>query len=354
VLEKLDRFLSHPWVRRPTALFAVYGLIAFFIGAVATVLGPVTHTFEHAEVLGIVGVVLMVAGMLVIIVVGLEVRRLRNEASQLPAVVDWPRTTVKGHKIEGNRHEGWFTTRGQGQRYVDDIGTAPFSKVCFRSETEDHRSPDFYEACVRADEVPQEIRLGKHQFQRHPPRIVVKDITDAGILIEERDTGQQKVRIIGYMAPHTSGSQPPSSAVEAGQETSRGPAPPDQAVATTQAPQLVFDEAPPELADMSPASLKELFAGRTDAQGAKLTEQHVGKSVRVSGDVAKVELATVNSVTIRAAVTMILFFDNGAAEQLLALNLGDKVVVSGQIHGLSDGFIGLNKCKLVEARGRVS
>jgi hypothetical protein len=127
--------------------------------------------------------------------------------------------------------------------------------------------------------------------------------------------------------------------------------PPDQAVV---APQLVFDEAPPELANMSPAFLTELFAGRTDAQGAKLTEQHVGKLVRVSGEVTKVELATVNSVTIRAAVTMILFFDDAAAEQLLALNLGDKVVVSGQIHGLSDGFIGLTKCKLVEARGRVA
>ena len=127
--------------------------------------------------------------------------------------------------------------------------------------------------------------------------------------------------------------------------------PPDQA---NVAPQLVFDEAPPELANMSPAFLTELFAGRTDAQGAKLTEQHVGKLVRVSGEVTKVELATVNSVTIRAAVTMILFFDDAAAEQLLALNLGDKVVVSGQIHGLSDGFIGLTKCKLVEARGRVA
>jgi hypothetical protein len=48
-----------------------------------------------------------------------------------------------------------------------------------------------------------------------------------------------------------------------------------------------------------------------------------------------------------------LFFDKDAEPQLLALNLGDKIVVSGRIHGISDGFVGLDKCKLIEARGRI-
>jgi hypothetical protein len=79
--------------------------------------------------------------------------------------------------------------------------------------------------------------------------------------------------------------------------TSKGPlltpllkddAPRDQAVVAAQAPLHVFDEPPPELADLSPASLKEIFAGRRDAQGDKFMEQHVDKSVRVSGEVARV------------------------------------------------------------------
>jgi hypothetical protein len=74
--------------------------------------------------------------------------------------------------------------------------------------------------------------------------------------------------------------------------------------------QRVFEESPPELADMSPALLTKLFAGKTEAQAAKLLEQHCGKPVRVSGVVQSVELPGTTQgngkVTIRGAVLLLL------------------------------------------------
>lgn len=133
--------------------------------------------------------------------------------------------------------------------------------------------------------------------------------------------------------------------------------PPEAQAVATHAPQLVFDEAPPELADMSPASLKELFAGRTDAQVVTLMKQHVGKSVRVSGEVEGVEFGKIPWVQLKAAVTLQLFFDADdydVESVLLALNMGDEIVVSGQIWKIREFLISLDKCKLIQARGRVS
>jgi hypothetical protein len=134
------------------------------------------------------------------------------------------------------------------------------------------------------------------------------------------------------------------------------PPPPEDPTGAMETSHLVFDEAPPELADMSPASLKELFAGRTEAQSSKLLEQHIGKSVRVSGEVTKVEFAAfTTSVSLHAAVNLLLFFDKDAEPQLLVLNLGDEVAVSGQIQKFpTETMISLEKCKLIEARGRRS
>jgi hypothetical protein len=39
---------------------------------------------------------------------------------------------------------------------------------------------------------------------------------------------------------------------------------------------------------------------------------------------------------------------------LLALNMGDEIVASGDIWSINKTLISLDKCKLVEARGRVS
>jgi len=126
-----------------------------------------------------------------------------------------------------------------------------------------------------------------------------------------------------------------------------------------QASQLVFDEAPPELANMSPASLTELFAGKTDAQADTLMKQHVGKPVRVSGEVSKVEFGQISQVVLDrdAPVSLLLFFDADdydAKPLLLALNKGDKIVASGQIYKIHETTVSLDNCKLIEARGRVS
>lgn len=122
--------------------------------------------------------------------------------------------------------------------------------------------------------------------------------------------------------------------------------------------QRVFEDAPLELASMSSASLPELFAGKTQAQAAKLLEQHRGKSVRVSGVVESVELPGMTQgngkVTIRAAVLLLLFFDadKDIESQLLALNIGDSLTVSGQIHTIAANLVALDKCKIIEARGQ--
>ena len=59
------------------------------------------------------------------------------------------------------------------------------------------------------------------------------------------------------------------------------------AVATAPTRQVVFDDAPPELADTSPASLMELFAGRTEAQAATLLKQQSRSGHEHNGEVAE-------------------------------------------------------------------
>jgi hypothetical protein len=139
-----------------------------------------------------------------------------------------------------------------------------------------------------------------------------------------------------------------------------------QDVTTPQTPELIFDEAPPELAGMTTDSLRALLAGRTNAQIHKLMEQHLGKLVRVSGEVEVVDLGvSVASVKLKTPIPLLLFFDTEKGYDpepvLLTLNEGDKIVASGQIRKFEQsifmGFVGLivalDHCRLVEAR-RVS
>lgn len=125
--------------------------------------------------------------------------------------------------------------------------------------------------------------------------------------------------------------------------------------------QPLFDEAPPELAHISLTSLKDSFAGRTQAQGDKLMEQHVGKPVRISGEVERVALgshAGIPSVTLKATSALLLFFDPeddyDPVPIVLALNVGDKIVVSGRVDRLAPEMVSLDHCRLIEARGRVA
>ena len=125
----------------------------------------------------------------------------------------------------------------------------------------------------------------------------------------------------------------------------------------TRAPQLIFEKAPPELANLSRDSLKALFAGRTEAQGRALMKQHVGKPVRVFGEVEDVKLTGTPRVDLRSAVALLLFFDADDYDPgpvLLSLHIGDKIVVSGQIHEFTEAVVFLDQCRLIETRGRVS
>jgi tRNA_anti-like len=129
------------------------------------------------------------------------------------------------------------------------------------------------------------------------------------------------------------------------------------------APQLVFDEAPPGLADMTETSLRELFASRTKAQADELLKQHRGEPVRVSGEVGDVDLTGTPSVhLLSSGIALLLFFDADdydARPSLLSLHHGDKIVVSGQIHSFTTSTIaghigisiGVDKCKLLNTRG---
>jgi hypothetical protein len=86
-------------------------------------------------------------------------------------------------------------------------------------------------------------------------------------------------------------------------------------------------------------------------------EQHIGKAVRVSGDVEGVEFGAFRTVNLKSATTLRLYFDADgydAEPLLLALSPGDKILVSGQIYRMHEKSVSLDKCKLIEARGHVS
>ncbi len=122
----------------------------------------------------------------------------------------------------------------------------------------------------------------------------------------------------------------------------------------------IFDHAPPELADMTRASIVDLFAGRTQAQGDKLMRHHVNKPVRVSGTVAAVALGGpplhLPRVTLEGAITLLLFFDPDDDYDpepiVLALNKGDKIVASALVHQLTAEMVSLHHCKLIDVRGK--
>jgi hypothetical protein len=122
-------------------------------------------------------------------------------------------------------------------------------------------------------------------------------------------------------------------------------------------PGHIFEGAPPELASMTPASLKEARSGRTDAQAQLLMEQHQGKPVRVAGKVENVDFSTaVPSVGLNGVVRHLCFFDPAEdydpKPTLLALNKGDKIVVSGDTFRFGETSVSLDHCRLVEVRGR--
>jgi hypothetical protein len=112
---------------------------------------------------------------------------------------------------------------------------------------------------------------------------------------------------------------------------------------------------------MTPATLKEIWSGRTDAQASKLLEHHLGESVRVSGVVERVTLGTsIPSVSLerKSTASVLLFFDPAPGYDpkptVLALNLGDHILVSGTIHGFGKTTVSVDHCRLIEARGRAS
>jgi hypothetical protein len=128
-----------------------------------------------------------------------------------------------------------------------------------------------------------------------------------------------------------------------------------QTEATEYSRQPIFDQALPELADMSPASLQELFAGRTDAQAETIVKQHVGKPVRVSGVVEGVDLGhsgEIPQVHLRSGAAQLLLFSDDHDSELAfrALNVGDRIVVSAEIYRIVKNLVSLIKCKLIDVR----
>ncbi len=143
--------------------------------------------------------------------------------------------------------------------------------------------------------------------------------------------------------------------------TSLPPSIAPQAESLEDARQPIFEQAPPELADMSAASLKDSFAGRTEAQGNTLMEQHVDKPVLVSGEVERVAIirpSGIPTVTLRSTPILLLFFDPDddydPVPIVLSLNAHDRIVVSGRIHQIDPTSVSLHHCKLIEAHGRVA
>jgi hypothetical protein len=129
-----------------------------------------------------------------------------------------------------------------------------------------------------------------------------------------------------------------------------------QTEATEDSRQPIFDEAPPELAGMTKASLKELLAGRTEAQVKTLMKQHVGKPVRASGKVDDVSLASSYRGHVRlrgeSGFLLLLFFDlddeDPGGQLLVAINPGERLVVSGVIHEIQTNLVALDNCKVID------
>ena len=126
--------------------------------------------------------------------------------------------------------------------------------------------------------------------------------------------------------------------------------------------QPIFDQAPPELADLSQDSLKPLFVSRTEAQAKALMKQHAGKPVRVSGEIEDVSVASAYGGSVRlrgkSGLSFLLFFDAADKEAerqlLISLNTGDRLVVSGVIHDIAVTQVALDNSKLIDIRRHVS
>jgi hypothetical protein len=87
-------------------------------------------------------------------------------------------------------------------------------------------------------------------------------------------------------------------------------------------------------------------------------EPHVGKPVRVSGEVESVDRGlsgVIPQVHLRSGAALLLLFFEGhdAESQTLALNIGDRIVASGDIYGILTNLVSLANCKLIDVRGRV-
>jgi hypothetical protein len=55
-------------------------------------------------------------------------------------------------------------------------------------------------------------------------------------------------------------------------------------------------------------------------------------------------------VTLDTPVVLLLFFDGHDPKPLLALNVGDKIIATGQVHAITKSVVALDHCNLVEAR----
>jgi hypothetical protein len=74
MLERIDRLLFAPWTQRAS-------VACFLAGAISFLAGWVTHTLHHADLWGIIGVILMVVGS-----VAWAATRMRISATKEPGV----------------------------------------------------------------------------------------------------------------------------------------------------------------------------------------------------------------------------------------------------------------------------
>jgi hypothetical protein len=86
-----------------------------------------------------------------------------------------------------------------------------------------------------------------------------------------------------------------------------------------------------------------------------LMKQHVGKPVRVSGEVEAVSLASAYGGNVRlrgrSGISFLLFFDahdkEAERQLLIAVNTGDKLTVSGVIHEIGANVVAVDNSKLM-------
>jgi len=109
----------------------------------------------------------------------------------------------------------------------------------------------------------------------------------------------------------------------------------------------------PSETTITPRYLTDLFKGRSELQGQNLLKEHLGTEMTVPGTIHSIEPRDAFSqvyVVIDHEPRILAYFDIAWKESLSALNVGDRITVTGFLSAASKGIVSLENCKIVSVR----